>query len=79
MSPLVMVNVVQLLTLSPSTSHGWTGDAGHMGNVPVASFDPLFFLHHWLVPLTIIRITLEPSLRDSLAAISIASLRFGKL
>ncbi|CAG7969261.1 unnamed protein product [Penicillium salamii] len=26
--------------------HGWTGDAGHMGNVPVASFDPLFFLHH---------------------------------
>lgn len=27
--------------------HGWTGDAGHMGNVPVASFDPLFFLHHW--------------------------------
>ncbi|KAJ5346417.1 hypothetical protein N7541_008899 [Penicillium brevicompactum] len=27
-------------------SHGWTGDAGHMGNVPVASFDPLFFLHH---------------------------------
>lgn len=20
-----------------------------MGNVPVASFDPLFFLHHWLV------------------------------
>ncbi|MBZ6431197.1 MAG: tyrosinase family protein [Acinetobacter pittii] len=28
-------------------SHGWTGAAGHMGNVPVASFDPLFFLHHW--------------------------------
>ncbi|CAI7654190.1 unnamed protein product [Penicillium glandicola] len=27
-------------------SHGWTGAAGHMGNVPVASFDPLFFLHH---------------------------------
>lgn len=27
--------------------HGWTGDAGHMGNVPVASFDPLFWLHHW--------------------------------
>ncbi|KAJ5375867.1 hypothetical protein N7517_007873 [Penicillium concentricum] len=26
--------------------HGWTGAAGHMGNVPVASFDPLFFLHH---------------------------------
>ncbi|KGO40736.1 Concanavalin A-like lectin/glucanases superfamily [Penicillium expansum] len=26
--------------------HGWTGSAGHMGNVPVASFDPLFFLHH---------------------------------
>ncbi|KAJ5407672.1 hypothetical protein N7509_001555 [Penicillium cosmopolitanum] len=26
--------------------HGWTGDAGHMGNVPVASFDPLFWLHH---------------------------------
>ncbi|CAG7938948.1 unnamed protein product [Penicillium olsonii] len=26
--------------------HGWAGDAGHMGNVPVAAFDPLFFLHH---------------------------------
>ncbi|CAI7673953.1 unnamed protein product [Penicillium viridicatum] len=26
--------------------HGWTGSAGHMGNVPVAAFDPLFFLHH---------------------------------
>ncbi|KAJ6105130.1 hypothetical protein N7523_010204 [Penicillium sp. IBT 18751x] len=26
--------------------HGWTGAEGHMGNVPVASFDPLFFLHH---------------------------------
>lgn len=30
-----------------SISDGWTGDSGHMGNVPVASFDPLFFLHHW--------------------------------
>ncbi|GLI81875.1 hypothetical protein PoHVEF18_010269 [Penicillium ochrochloron] len=26
--------------------HGWTGAEGHMGNVPVAAFDPLFFLHH---------------------------------
>ncbi|KAJ5784169.1 uncharacterized protein N7518_009846 [Penicillium psychrosexuale] len=26
--------------------HGWAGAGGHMGNVPVASFDPLFFLHH---------------------------------
>lgn len=29
--------------------HGCAGGDGHMGNVPVAAFDPLFWLHHWQV------------------------------
>ncbi|KAE8363174.1 hypothetical protein BDV27DRAFT_159078 [Aspergillus caelatus] len=29
--------------------HGCTGGDGHMANVPVAAFDPLFWLHHWQV------------------------------
>ena len=27
--------------------HGLTGGTGHMGRVPVAAFDPIFWLHHW--------------------------------
>lgn len=28
--------------------HNWVGgDAGQMGDVPVAAYDPIFFLHHW--------------------------------
>lgn len=29
--------------------HGWVGgeNYGHMSQIPVASFDPLFWLHHW--------------------------------
>jgi hypothetical protein len=31
--------------------HGWVGGelGGHMSQIPVASFDPLFWLHHWYV------------------------------
>lgn len=30
--------------------HNWIGgDGGQMGDVPVAGFDPIFFLHHWYV------------------------------
>ena len=30
--------------------HNWVGgDAGQMGDVPVAAYDPIFFLHHWYV------------------------------
>jgi hypothetical protein len=29
--------------------HGCTGGEGHMANVPVAAFDPLFWMHHWQV------------------------------
>ena len=29
--------------------HGCAGGDGHMANVPVAAFDPLFWLHHWQV------------------------------
>lgn len=29
--------------------HGHCGGDGHMGRVPVAAFDPVFWLHHWLV------------------------------
>lgn len=28
------------------TVHGLVGRGGHMGNVPMAGFDPIFFLHH---------------------------------
>lgn len=29
--------------------HGWVGGDfnGHMSQIPVASFDPMFWLHHW--------------------------------
>lgn len=29
--------------------HGWVGGDynGHMSQIPVATFDPLFWLHHW--------------------------------
>ena len=28
--------------------HYWVGgDGGHMGRIPVATFDPVFWLHHW--------------------------------
>ena len=29
--------------------HGWEGGDynGHMSQIPVATFDPLFWLHHW--------------------------------
>ena len=27
--------------------HVRLGDGGHMGEVPVAAFDPIFWLHHW--------------------------------
>lgn len=29
--------------------HGWAGGDynGHMSQIPVATFDPLFWLHHW--------------------------------
>ncbi|KAI1794978.1 hypothetical protein LXA43DRAFT_1058946 [Ganoderma leucocontextum] len=26
--------------------HGWIGGAGHMGDVSMAAFDPIFYLHH---------------------------------
>jgi hypothetical protein len=30
--------------------HNWIGgDAGQMCDVPVAAYDPIFFLHHWYV------------------------------
>jgi tyrosinase len=29
--------------------HGATGGQGHMARVPVAAFDPIFWLHHWYV------------------------------
>lgn len=30
--------------------HNWVGGAaGQMGDVPVAAYDPIFFLHHWYV------------------------------
>ncbi len=29
--------------------HGHCGGIGHMGRVPVAAFDPVFWLHHWSV------------------------------
>jgi tyrosinase len=30
--------------------HNWVGgDAGQMNDVPVAAYDPIFFLHHWYV------------------------------
>ena len=27
--------------------HGLCGGEGHMSRVPVAAFDPIFWLHHW--------------------------------
>lgn len=28
--------------------HGWVGgNGGHMAQIPVATFDPIFWLHHW--------------------------------
>lgn len=28
--------------------HYWAGgDGGHMSQIPVATFDPIFWLHHW--------------------------------
>ena len=34
------------------TYHGNIGGSGHMGMVPIAAFDPIFWLHHWsVVPL----------------------------
>lgn len=27
--------------------HVMIGGAGHMGHVPVAAFDPIFWFHHW--------------------------------
>ena len=27
--------------------HDWVGGNGHMSQVPVAAFDPIFWLHHW--------------------------------
>lgn len=28
--------------------HGWIGgNGGHMSQIPVATFDPMFWLHHW--------------------------------
>lgn len=28
--------------------HGWVGgNGGHMCQIPVATFDPIFWLHHW--------------------------------
>jgi hypothetical protein len=28
--------------------HWWAGgDGGHMSQIPVATFDPIFWLHHW--------------------------------
>jgi tyrosinase len=33
-----------------SNLHGWIGgDWGHMGHIPVAAFDPIFWMHHALV------------------------------
>lgn len=29
--------------------HDYCGGTGHMGRVPVAAFDPVFWLHHWSV------------------------------
>ncbi|KAF3921366.1 Tyrosinase [Dactylellina cionopaga] len=29
-----------------NTVHDYTGGAGHMGNIPVAAFDPIFWIHH---------------------------------
>jgi len=26
--------------------HTWVGGIGHMSNIPVAAFDPIFWLHH---------------------------------
>ncbi len=26
--------------------HGLVGNGGHMGNIPLSAFDPLFWLHH---------------------------------
>jgi tyrosinase len=31
------------------TVHGVAGGGGHMSVVPYAAFDPLFWLHHWWV------------------------------
>lgn len=30
-----------------NTYHDICGGSGHMGRVPVAAFDPIFWLHHW--------------------------------
>jgi len=27
--------------------HFYVGQLGHMGNVQVAAFDPIFWFHHW--------------------------------
>jgi len=30
--------------------HYWVGgDGGHMSQIPVATFDPVFWFHHWYV------------------------------
>lgn len=36
--------------------HGWVGGDynGHMSQIPVATFDPLFWLHHWYGGLLVI-------------------------
>jgi len=31
------------------TVHGVAGGGGHMSVIPYAAFDPLFWLHHWWV------------------------------
>ena len=31
--------------------HGHCGGVGHMGRIPLAAFDPVFWLHHWSVTL----------------------------
>ena len=41
----------------PDNAEGYQGlGLGHMSDVPVAAFDPIFWLHHWRVRTTEIQV-----------------------